>query len=50
MEKEIVLVCKEGSKYPFDVQQRTINRYRTESPRDFKQLQAAITGRLIAIK
>ena len=30
--REIVLVCKEGSKFPFDVQQRTINRYRTESP------------------
>jgi hypothetical protein len=48
--KEVVLVCKEGSKFPFDVRHRPITTYTTHSTRDFQKLQADITGRLDAIK
>ena len=48
--KEVVLVCSLGrkTKFPFDIQHRTITRYETESPRDFSQLRERITSRLIA--
>lgn len=48
--KEVVLVCKEGSTFPFDVRHRTITTYSTHSTRDFEKLQTDITGRLNAIK
>lgn len=37
-QKEVVLVCSDARqlKFPFDVQHRTIIKYRTGSPRDFK--------------
>lgn len=48
--KEVVLVCSSERKtrFPFDIQHRTITRYETESPRDFDQLKEKITSRLIA--
>ena len=47
---EICLVCSEErtGKYPFDVQHRTIIKYRVESKRDFESLQLRITERLKA--
>jgi hypothetical protein len=51
-EKEVVFICSEERKtpFPFDVQHRTINKYATSSPRDFKQLGQKITQRLKAIQ
>jgi hypothetical protein len=48
--KEVVLVCSKErtTKFPFDVQHRTIITYPTGSPRDFKKLQADITARISA--
>jgi hypothetical protein len=50
-DKEICLVCSEErtGKYPFDVQHRTITKYRVESKRDFETLQSRITDRLKAM-
>jgi hypothetical protein len=50
-DKEICLVCSEDrtGKYPFDIQHRTIIKYRVESKRDFESLQSRITERLKAI-
>lgn len=50
-DKEICLICSEErtGKYPFDVQHRTITKYRVESPSDFRSLQLKITERLKAI-
>jgi hypothetical protein len=50
-EKEICLVCSEErtGKYPFDVQHRTVTKYRVESKRDFELLQSQITERLSAM-
>jgi hypothetical protein len=49
--KEVVLVCSSERKtrFPFDIQHRTITRYETESRRDFDQLKEKITSRMIAI-
>lgn len=49
-DKEICLVCSEErtGKYPFDVQHRTIAKYRVESKSDFASLQSKITERLKA--
>jgi hypothetical protein len=49
-DKEICLVCSEErtGKYPFDVQHRTITKYRVESKSDFASLQLKITERLKA--
>jgi hypothetical protein len=49
-DKEICLVCSEErtGKYPFDVQHRTITKYRVESKRDFELLQSQLTDRLKA--
>jgi len=48
--KEVVLVCSKErtTKFPFDVQHRTIITYPTGSPRDFQKLQADITARIKA--
>ena len=50
-QKEVVLICsrERTSKFPFDVQPRTIIRYTTESPRDFVTLQELISKRLQAM-
>ncbi len=49
--KEVVFICSEDrtTKFPFDVQHRTILRYETTSPRDFTELQEKITQRLKAL-
>jgi hypothetical protein len=50
--KEVVFICSSSrqTKFPFDVQHRTITEYSTASPRDFKELQVKITQRLKAIQ
>jgi hypothetical protein len=49
--KEICLICSEErtGKYPFDVQHRTITKYRVESKSHYSCLQSEITERLRAI-
>lgn len=49
--REVVLICADErqSKFPFDVQHRSIIKYKSEAPRDFDQLSEAITTRLKAI-
>ncbi len=48
--KEVVLVCSEArtTKFPFDVQHRTIIMYNTASPSEFDKLRAKITQKLHA--
>ncbi len=50
-QREVVLVCSEErtTAFPFDVQHRSIIKYSTESPRDFKTLRSQITARLKAV-
>jgi len=49
--KEICLICSEerNSKFPFDVQHRSIIKYDVESLSDYHALQNKITARLVAI-
>lgn len=49
--RDVVLICAEErtTKFPFDVQHRTIIKYATESPSDFDALKAKITARLVAL-
>ena len=48
--REVVLVCsaERDSRFPFDVQHRTIIRYSSEAPSDFEELRTKITARLKA--
>jgi hypothetical protein len=49
--KKVVMVCsdeRQGS-YPFDIQNRSIVKYRTGSPSDYMELQGKITERLVAL-
>lgn len=48
--KEVVLVCAKDrtTKFPFDIQHRTIITYPTGSPRDFLKLQSDITEKIRA--
>jgi len=48
--KEVVLVCSKErtTKFPFDIQHRTIIVYPTGSLRDFKKLQSDITAKISA--
>ena len=48
--KEVVLICADArtTRFPFDVQHRTIIKYATRSPSDFKALQGNITAKLSA--
>jgi len=47
--KEVVLVCAVTRiQFPFDVQHRSIIRYKTEAPGDFEELRERITARLKA--
>lgn len=48
----VVIVCateREGKKYPFDIQHRTVTSYNSDAPEDFKHLQDNITSRLKAL-
>jgi hypothetical protein len=49
--REVVLVCSDErvTKYPFDVQHRTIIKYATGAPQDFEELKAKITKRILAV-
>lgn len=49
--KNVVLICSDlrQQKFPFDVQHRTIIRYKTGSPQDFQALANAITERAEAL-
>lgn len=49
--KEVALICSDQrqSKFPFDVQHRSIIRYSTGAPRDFEVLESSITRRLKAL-
>ncbi|MCH8827963.1 MAG: hypothetical protein IID45_00135 [Planctomycetes bacterium] len=49
--KQVVLICSDErkTKFPFDVQHRSIIKYSTESARDFKELQTQITERIQAL-
>lgn len=49
--KSVVLVCAEErtTRFPFDVQHRSIIRYSSESPRDFDSLRKKIVNRLKAL-
>lgn len=51
-EKEICLICSEErqTKFPFDVQHRSIIKYNVDSPSDYQSLREKITCRLIAIE
>lgn len=48
--KSVILICSEEreSKFPFDVQHRTIVRYKSDSPRDFEELKSNIRERINA--
>ncbi len=48
--KEVVLVCsaERVTKFPFDVQHRTIITYKTNSPSDFTKLRASIAEKITA--
>jgi len=49
--REVVLVCSEErtTHYPFDVQHRSIVKYKTGAPQDFDELQHKITKRIQAV-
>jgi nucleoside 2-deoxyribosyltransferase len=49
--KSVVLVCSTDrtTKFPFDVQHRSIIRYSSESPRDFDALRKSITTKIKAV-
>ena len=49
--KEVVLVCSEERKthFPFDVQHRSIIRYRAGAPQDFVELRESISERIKAV-
>jgi hypothetical protein len=49
--KEVVLVCAEERKdhFPFDVQHRSIIKYKTGAPQDYRELQLKITERITAL-
>jgi len=48
---EVVLVCSEErtTKYPFDVQHRSIIKYKTGAPQDFEELKGKIAKRIQAV-
>jgi hypothetical protein len=49
--KEVVLVCSDErtTRYPFDVQHRSIIKYGTGAPQDFDELKGKITKRIQAV-
>jgi len=51
-ERPVVMVCSEertGTKYPFDIQHRSIIPYSADSPSDFDKLQESLTSKIAAI-
>ena len=49
--REVVLVCSEDRKshFPFDIQHRSIIKYRTGAPQDYAKLKEQITKRIFAL-
>lgn len=49
--KPVIMICSQDrkTKFPFDVQHRTIIQYSTESPQDFEKLKVDIENRVKAI-
>jgi len=49
--KNVVMVCanERKSKFPFDIQHRSIITYKTESTRDFEELKKKISERILAL-
>ena len=50
--KSVVMVCsdeRKGSRFPFDIQHRTVVEYQSESSSDFEQLQQKIKERIEAL-
>jgi hypothetical protein len=50
--RPVIMVCSEertGPKYPFDIQHRTIIKYKSEAPQDFEELQKALTDKIKAL-
>ena len=49
--KEVVLICSDErkDKFQFDIQHRSIIKYKTESPQDFDSLKKDITHRIKAV-
>lgn len=49
--REVVLVCSDErtTRYPFDVQHRSIIKYGTGAPQDFEELKTKITERIQAV-
>lgn len=49
--REVVLVCADERKthFPFDVQHRSIIKYKTGAPQDFDELKNKITERIVAL-
>lgn len=50
--KDVVLICSEErkSRFPFDVQHRSIIKYKSEAPQDFQELREAIKVRIVALR
>jgi len=48
--KEVVLICSDAraTRFPFDIQHRTIIKYSTSTPSDFDKLRASITAKIKA--
>ncbi len=48
--KNVVLVCEERiSKFPFDIQHRSIIKYKTDSTSDYEELKIKISERILAL-
>ncbi|WP_067616289.1 PadR family transcriptional regulator [Dissulfuribacter thermophilus] len=49
--REVILVCSDErtTKYPFDIQHRSIISYKTGAPQDFEELKVKITKRIKAV-
>ena len=49
--RPVVMVCSDerGAKFPFDIQHRTVIRYKSDSPSDFEKLKDEIFERAVAL-
>jgi hypothetical protein len=50
--KDVIMVCSEEreGRFPFDIQHRTVTKYKTGSKSDFETLEKNITQRIIALQ
>jgi hypothetical protein len=51
LQKDVILVCSDQrqTRFPFDVQHRSIIRYGTSAPRDFETLKVNLVSRIMAL-